>query len=351
MKYLIFFLLSVSTATTSIGQTPEKVEILFSKNIELMGYIIHLGDPDDLDPQHPITQILNSQPTDRELPSLMKIFELAGDLDYSTITSIMYNLPQFPLPDRLPVSQILTDLFGYESEEKLQHLNLLIMEVNKFVKNSQFETIWSQLAPHRTKTIKTLEHNQPPASFYPVMEQYYQQQFKSYKLVPSLTIWSGPGWGFRTERGTVANFVMGPIDKNFDYSNKTKLQNLAIHEFGHCFVNHVLDANTTNLIQATEALYPPLQESMTRQGYSNWSACITEHFVRSGEVIVATLLEDHDSAASLMDDYTNNRSFVHLPFIVKRMKKYRLKKDYALSKAFQLTMRDLKKSSQNDKKI
>lgn len=91
-----FFLLQAQAVSPSISN--EAVSAEFSKNVELIGYVIHLGDPADNDPDHPITKIMNSALEDREIPALFKIFELGADVPYDKMIGILHSILAFPLP-------------------------------------------------------------------------------------------------------------------------------------------------------------------------------------------------------------------------------------------------------------
>ena len=65
-----------------------------------------------------------------------------------------------------------------------------------------------------------------------------------------------------------------------------------IHEFGHSFVNPVVDSIPPVDISKTERLFEPIKSAMEKQGYNTWKTCLYEHFVRAGEVVIAKLLDD-----------------------------------------------------------
>ena len=176
------------------------------------------------------------------------------------------------------------------------------------------------------------------------MEKFYEHEFSSYQIVPSLTIWSGPGWGFKSANEQIATFVLGPLEKNYDYSDKERFQNLAIHEFGHSFVNDVVLENASDIIEETQNLFLPIKESMIPQGYSNWETCVNEHFVRAGEIIVPELMGDSSISTDLLQDYTEKRKFTYLSFIVDKMKYYRIQKNYSFKESVRKALIDVQKN-------
>lgn len=117
---------------------------------------------------------------------------------------------------------------------------------------------------------------------------------------------------------------------------------LAIHEFGHSFVNHLLETTAADLIKETSPLYEPISTGMSAQGCPEWSYAITEHFVRAGEVLIPELLNDTAMSDSTLQWNTKERSFIYLPFIVERLRTYRITEGLSYELSIRNTMEDLK---------
>ena len=339
-------LLTAQTDTSSISNAA--VSARFSKNVELIGYVIHLGDPADNDPEHPISKIMNSAPEDREIPALYKIFELGADVPYDIMIGILHSMPEFPLPADYTLPETLLMSFGLETEAEQTKIRTLVDYAVEFHKASHFEQLWNDLAPYRKETLAGLQQNLPSTALMVGLEAFYQQGYDRYEVIPSLMIWSGPGWGLKTMDGEteVATFVLGPLEKNYDFSDKARFLNLAIHEFGHSFVNHVVLETAGTQIQETEHLFAPLQEAMAKQGYLNWETCVIEHFVRAGEVLVPESMGDHSASESLLSNYSEERQFVYLSYIVDKLRSYRYEEGLAYPEAVRRTMVDLSEDYQ-----
>lgn len=319
-----------------------QVEIRFSKNMEFFGYLVEMGDPSGNDPNHPITKIIYAHPENQTNPLLMEIFTIAADIDYSTLVNLMYYLPEFPLNDSFELPEKRAKELGYDTDEQITMLRNLLAKVNQFYKESKFESIWNNLAPHRTELLSYLNENKPSQKQMSTMESFYQSDYTHYEIVPSFTIWSA-GWGINNGRGRKATFILGPLNKNYDFSNKISFLHLSVHEFGHSFVNHVVLPNTEHL-EKTRGLFEELKANMTRQGYSDWESCMIEHFVRAGEVIIPELIGNTQGKEALMKNYVEDRKYVYLPFIIEKLKEYRLKKKYSYAEAVKMTLIDLEKT-------
>ncbi len=343
MKYLIsiyaFLIVLVSQAQE------DNLNIHFHKNIEFLGYIIELGDPSDNDPNHPISKLIHQYPENRTKKSLEEIFGMGADIDYGVFISLMYNLPEFPLaPNYLLPEEQATEL-GFETEEELTFIQTLVQKVDAFYSESHFETIWANLKPYCDSTlIQIHEFNEIP-SIIKEIESFYESSFTQYDIVPSLTIWSSPGWGGANANGSTARFILGPIEKDYIFK-KEGFQSLAIHEFGHAFANQIVLQHDAEL-KKTEALFLPIKADMAPQGYSNWKTCVIEHFVRAGEVIILEQLKNPNRSEALLHEYRDNRKFIYLDSIVQKLKEYRISNKVDYKKSVKSILLDLHDSYLN----
>ena len=335
----LFVLLALFIGVKIHGQS-ETVEIRFNKNVEFLGYIIELGDPSNNDPNHPISKIIQQFPENKNNPLLGELFELAGGLDYSTLMNLMYKTPEFPLASGYKVPAELNLALGFEKYS--QTLQQIIEKTNAFYTASNFEKIWNDLAPHQQEVLNFISKNKPSEKLFKAVENYHGYSFDTYEIVPSLTLWNA-GWGIKTKSKNKASFIFGPLETNYNFDKNDEFTNLTIHEFGHSFVNHVVLQNR-EAIKLTESLFTELKSDMVPQGYSGWETCMIEHFVRAGEVIVQEILENEMQRDALLQDYVENRSFKYLPFIVERLKKYRMEDKNTYEIAVQKTFRDLTNS-------
>jgi len=317
------------------------IDIRFYKNIELCGYIIELGDPSDNDPDHPISIEINKWPEDKTNPTLYKIFELAGDMDYGSIISLFYSLPDLTLQNNNEIPLEILKNYITGTAEEIEKIRKLVNLSIKFSQESHFEKVWTNLAPFRAETLNTIAKMKPSESLIYQMEKFYESDFSSYEIVPSLTIWSGSGWGFKNKQKNTASFILGPLGKNYVF-DESRFTNLAIHEFGHSYVNHVVIQHE-DIVSRTANLFESIKADMLPQGYRNWETCLIEHFVRAGEIIIPELSGNSSESKDLIKDYTENRKFIYIAFIIKKLRYYRLGKKYSYQDAVQRTLLDFEK--------
>ncbi|MGB5820764.1 MAG: DUF4932 domain-containing protein [Saonia sp.] len=184
------------------------------------------------------------------------------------------------------------------------------------------------------------------------MEDFYQQSFYSYTLVPSLTLPTGIGFGpnFKHRAGTSIFNVFGPLwfqsfeDSDFidmGFGHQDKLRELSTHEFGHSFVNPLLDEFPKELFDQTEKLFDPIKSQMMDQGYPDWGYCLDEHFVRAGEVIIARNMGGIGGTIELEKEYVEKRSFIYLSMIIDGLAYYNAKKQISYKEAVHRVMKKL----------
>lgn len=250
---------------------------------------------------------------------LKQFFKKHWYLDYA---KFVMNLPEFPYATNQPVRLNSKTLFDSkdEAEQFTSALNRFYQEIN-------FGDFLSEYEPYYKEMIVEVKNNLPNESFISEMEHLYDQKAQGYYLNASLTMPFSQGYAISDDQniGYVFGSFTLPSEINdvdhlsLGYANSLQLRNISVHEFGHSFVNHVVDQVTDSIIDKKEFLYEPIQEKMSDQAYTNWKTCLYEHFVRAGEIFIAKQLGDRETAAKLSEDYIENRKFIYLKQIVPAM--------------------------------
>lgn len=202
--------------------------------------------------------------------------------------------------------------------------------MNAFHREIHFEDFLTTHSNLYDNILFQVESSRPGKRLVAAMESFYGAKHDEYVLVPSLTVPTSMGFGAHYVRAgrKLAFNVFGsrslqhfqtnaPIDMGF--GDPPRLLSLAAHEFGHAFVNPVLDQAPPELIRATEPLFPPIQEAMQKQGYTTWMACLYEHFVRAGEVMLARRMGDMNRAQTIYTTNIRDKRFAYLRIIVEEM--------------------------------
>ncbi|MEJ7678084.1 MAG: DUF4932 domain-containing protein [Segetibacter sp.] len=179
------------------------------------------------------------------------------------------------------------------------------------------------------------------------MEKYFGQKFKGYHIMIAPTMpltvgednYRGMGVSLNTGKGIIACMIMstnvmltGKPDLDqytaFGYDNPRITRFLAVHEMIHSFVNPQLD-KYSNLIDKDSSFYTPsLAELMRPQGIPDWKICVTEHFVRLGEIRIAEAMKDSKQANALRKMHIDSFHFILLPRLEKKIKEYENRRNY-----------------------
>lgn len=337
MKQIILILTLFST-TILFGQ--KKVEVEKNKNIEfisLCSWLIDFGSNYDNNLSTTDWNIQNFQikkylefkkfKDDPLLDSFRKADKNEGLSRYIYLFSQLKDFPKCKLEKELKNEYYLRYDDSLSDEQAKLFTEKVIQDLNSFYKKINFNNFWESNSNYYDKMIEEVEKSLPNTSFITLMEDYYQQEFKGYKLIPSLMMPSGMGFG-PTLNNVSYNFFgsFNGVDKKFTtfgFDSKDKLIELTTHEFGHSFVNHLVDELTDSIyIKETEILFQPIKKSMWKQGYREWKTSLNEHFVRAGEIIIAKNLGNLELEIKLKEKYLTERNFIYLPIILRHLNYY-----------------------------
>lgn len=193
--------------------------------------------------------------------------------------------------------------------------------------------------------IKEVIKNLPPTDFISEMEGFYRDKKIKYTIIPAPEMQTGGQRGVgpyvRTGNGMLvyqiisASIPIQPLMELSDYTkfgfdNKDFILLNARHEFGHSFVNPPLErADITALVDRHAELFTPaLQKVMREQNYGTWWDCVAEHLVRLGEIRIAERNGDSSLAVKLRVENIDNKKFIFLPDLERKVKEYESSKKY-----------------------
>jgi hypothetical protein len=203
------------------------INIEFNKNIEFLGYILYIGEPANESSQpstHPLRLMLDGKRSKlKDEESLLKVFELGTELSYSLFVELFVRFDELPLsaeskiPDNIMHSHYLkTPDDSARVYEIMEHLII-------FYQLSEFDQFWETSQAWYEKALMEINTIKPEDKWIETMEEFYEQKFVEYKIIPSLTLWSGPGFGFNEvgESGSTAYFVLDRSGMIFGSTYKT----------------------------------------------------------------------------------------------------------------------------------
>lgn len=269
---------------------------------------------------------------DTLLETFKKVDKNEGLSSYIWLFAQLEDFPNAKLNNNISSDDFISYDDELSIEEKRKVTKKVISDLNKFYKKIEFDNYLNENKQFYNRIINEVENNLPDKRFLAEMESFYNQYDKgSFILNPSLLIPSGMGFG-PTLNNKIYNFFGSfggvNIEKNItNFDNQNAILTLSTHEFGHSFVNHIIDKVNEEYINKSSFLFTPLKSSMSNQGYSNWKVCLYEHFVRAGEIIIASNLGNEVGSEWLFEHHVVKNDFIYIPIILKHLNYYNHNKD------------------------
>lgn len=307
------------------------ISVQYNKNIELLALsflLVNYEDYTDFSGKQPIFKdlyALNSKIAiefkhylrSENLAIIKDYLDRDFYLHYSNFVLSLDNFPNAVLKSDMDISHFK----GKDDAEKL------VKAFNDFYNEIRFDNFFKRYEPYYKEMMVEVLQNLPKENFITEMENYFGKSVAHYNLYPSLTLSFSSGFavGGKNSIGNIfASFnkpeeINNLAKLNLGYHNSLSLRTICIHEFGHSFVNPAVDKVDENTINATVYLFEPIKNKMSEQGYNQWKICLYEHFNRANEVIIAKHLGDDLKANEILNDNIDNRSFIYLPQIIKKL--------------------------------
>lgn len=102
-------------------------------------------------------------------------------------------------------------------------------------------------------------------------------------------------------------------------------RHLLWHEFGHCFINPLVEKHRGQLAQYA-SLHKPIAEAMKQQAYGDWETCVKEHIVRAVTVRLTMRTRSPLVAASAVLS-ERMRGFAYIGPLSRRLREYETQRD------------------------
>lgn len=357
IPFLLLFTQSVQSQLPSSTHSKHHLTVAFNTNVELLGFAYFIGfEGTNSDTQW--MEINGKKILEKDWQNygydfyqrykrfsgsenLIRALTVADHLWLDAIIPLLLEVPDFPaakLTEGISDHLILPFSVKKDKKEAIRNVEIFLEACNRFYTEVNFQQYLEQCSKYYDAALNQINKHLPDLAFIKAAESFYRQQFHHYYLVPSLTIPKGMGFGPRKTkdgRTTVYN-VFGAVDyqvfkdmphPDMGFGNESKLRELSVHEFGHSFVNPEMSKLTAESFKRSASLFKPLQQAMNDQGYNTWPACVTEHFVRAGEIAIARRMRDKKTAKRLMEEYVGEKKFVYIPQILVAIKQYEKNKN------------------------
>lgn len=358
MRAPIILLLLLACALKSQAQLPPptdvsiKLRIGFNKNVEFLGFMYFIGYEGTNIETKTLTidgkeiaekdwqrygyffyQKYKQYANSKHAAAAMGV---ADHLWLSDILPLLLQVPDFPnakLTADIEERYYLPFAKDRNRETAKKNAGIFLTACNELYMEVNFDHYLGETSIHYRSALDQLERNLPSAEFITYTENFYRKKFERYVMLPSLTIPKGMGFGPRlTVNGKIEAYsIFGAVNHqtladtaqlDMGFGTPSKIRELGIHEFGHSFVNPQFDQMDNDRIQAIVSLFEPLRSAMEEQGYNTWKACLNEHLVRAGEIMIAEKMHDQATVRKLKNEYINVRKFIYIPAILKELERF-----------------------------
>lgn len=288
---LIFFfiilsgLLMVSPVSAQEPETEKgKLEVIYSKNIEVFCTLINLTDYWE--------KITNWFPfaveaRDRFLPfqnhqAVKMTRKLLKKQWHSFFCHLALCLTDFPEAKvaYLPPPE-LSKWFSERLDSK--EMEEYISAVRDFYRTSDYEKFWQEKRGFYQELIAIVEEKIKDINIPQIMEDFYGMERDGYFVVPSPQM---PDMGLNvsiiSEGKLYSYYVQGPMEmeKGPNYFiNVGDLVATGFHEFGHTFLEPVLYRHD-DLLKKYKYIYGKSKKGMRKLGYRTWHQVFIENLIR-----------------------------------------------------------------------
>jgi len=290
-------------------------------------------------------------------PHLAEAFQIADHLWLDYLLGLLLRVDPVPnatLPDDLDPVHYRSFSKTKDPVEARELARRFLVAFNAFFREIAFDQFLEKYHPHYTQALQEVSTHLPRGAVTNWMESYFKESFAGYKLVPSLTLPKGMGFGLNNGQDTIYN-VFGALDEQViddtdhlitGFQNSQKLRELTIHEFGHSFVNPVVYALPDSLFKQSASLFEPIRTTINEQGYDTWEACVIEHFVRAVELVLSEHYDTPEAYQNLRKAYIQDRQFIYIPHLRPALHRV-LRGERSFAEAVPLAMRELVKLSKS----
>jgi Domain of unknown function (DUF4932) len=278
----------------------KKLSVGINKNVELLGFgyflafeganietqTVKIGDKEILEKDwqqfgYHFYQQYKSYASNSNLISALTVADHLW-LDY--IIAFLLQTGDFPnarLKPEIEEGYYLKFSKSGNRDEAIKNVKVFLDGLNQFYKEVNFDEFLNEFAGPYQNAIEQVKAALPSVSFVDSTEAFYRQQFDHYRLVPSLTIPKGMGFGpgLMIDGRKIIFSVFGAFTNqqfknqqalDMGFSDPVRLRELSVHEFGHSFVNPAVFAVADSVIAAKAFLFEPVKAAMSTQGYNTW---------------------------------------------------------------------------------
>ena len=210
----------------------------------------------------------------------------------------------YPLKQTYPYNDWIPD------EGKLAEFT---QKLKDFYNDTKFGTFYHKHQADYERLLGVVSADFEKRDYIKLLEDYFGEKKDRYVFIYSPTSPGGFGGWIKTEGKTTAYSIM--------FSGYVPL---VLHEFGHDFVNPVIDEFKEEINLYQNLLSPILRDLPSC--YDNWLTVVNEHIIRAFTVRVTIMLDGEEAGKRILDSEVSN-GFKYIIPIYERLKEYEVNRD------------------------
>ncbi|NOU46807.1 MAG: DUF4932 domain-containing protein [Bacteroidales bacterium] len=210
------------------------------------------------------------------------------------------------------------DVFNREYADSLRNMFI------KFRKECKFDEFYGSHKDFYNLILSTVQFNFKDYREKERIENYYGSKQNSYTVILNLLGSGNFGPGIKNVSGMDIYCVIEPETTMGNipvFSANRMFNNLICHEFGHSFVNPLVE-KYIETVNKSSALFDSIKQSMNSQAYTNWEITVKEHIVRA--VACRLAAKKYGEESSNLIEYRNEvgRRFIYVVPLIAKLKEY-----------------------------
>lgn len=261
---------------------------------------------------------------DHEVVSLFEEMSRTG-FSFDAPPYVMLHLsepPELQLTTELPDALV-------ERAGGRERLDRFIALIRDFAAVSDFQAFWRDQRPTIEAMVARAELAATGADWVHILESYYGMSQAGYHITLAPIFEGNYGPRVKRDAGTYELYgVLGtravedglPIFGDTDY-----VRHLALHEFGHSFVNPTT-ARFRDEVMGYSSLAEPIADRMGKMAYDQWETIVNEHILRAVTTRMVYDREGERTAERVLHNEVN-RGFIYVPVLTARLEEYEVSRD------------------------
>lgn len=261
----------------------------------------------------------------------MLAFGFAYDAPVQTM--LHYSNPPELKPIAAMPDQLLRRCGGAENLEKL------MTTLRDFAIRTDFMSFFAAHRPFYDSTIAAVRSLIGDSDRVAVLENYCGIRQHSYSMILALLQAGNHAYGPRvpSPNGTFDVYFVGGASRIVNglpfFGEGEYYDNIFWHEFGHSFINPLVDTNAAEIMRHS-SLYGPMATTMKQQAYGDWKTCATEHILRAVNARM-TYLAKGEKAGDKSVLYNRSLGFAYVPALCEKLKDFESQRaKYSTLKSF-----------------